>query len=609
MITQIPLSSLMPSPDNVRVINAAKAADKELLAGIRAEGLLQNLVVRQSGKKGFYEVSAGGRRYAALKWLADHDELPKDEPINCLIKDNNHTAVSLMENVSRADMHPVDEYKAYKRMVDEDGATVEQVRVAFNKTKKQMNQLLALGRVADVVLKAFASDELDLDDVMAFTVVADKDKQAECYEALKNERVYPHYIKRWLLGEAIRSNSPIAKFVGRSAYKKAGGGISADLFNEVEYFSDSELVNQLALDKLEKAAADLKNDGWKWVEICTSGNIWGEYKLDHQMDESYSADAPAESIAKVKELNAQIEEMEGDYDWDEVLQERFEKVEAERESLEAELKPYMGYTAEQKSIAGCFIGYGSGELTVNAGYVLRSDARQMKAENETDSNCADADSTDGEVEISQALNADLGAHRQQAAQATMAKNPKLAMDLLHYTLCMQIIRSYSYSGRDLLNCHFSIQESVSSKDDLAGSKSATDLLATYEGLQTDWATVEDDTERFQAFCELPKKAKESLVAYCVGRTLKVYSRPARTGIDAIIDELAPPFSEYWRPTKENYFGRLTAPLLLKQMSEVRGTAWAEVFKDKPKKAIVTDLEDWFYEDVDDERKTWVPPQF
>ena len=64
MIQSIPLKKLVPSPRNVRK-SSDVLADLQLRADIGARGLLQNLVVRK-GKRGKFEVEAGGRRLAEL---------------------------------------------------------------------------------------------------------------------------------------------------------------------------------------------------------------------------------------------------------------------------------------------------------------------------------------------------------------------------------------------------------------------------------------------------------------------------------------------------------------------------------------------------------------
>ena len=82
MIQSIPLKKLVPSPLNVRKASDV-LADLQLRADIAARGLLQNLVVRK-GKRGKFEVEAGGRRLAALQALAGEGTLPENHEVNRL---------------------------------------------------------------------------------------------------------------------------------------------------------------------------------------------------------------------------------------------------------------------------------------------------------------------------------------------------------------------------------------------------------------------------------------------------------------------------------------------------------------------------------------------
>jgi len=83
MIQSIPLKKLAASPRNVRK-SSDVLADLQLRADIAARGLLQNLVVRK-GKRGKFEVEAGGRRLAALQALAEEGTLPENHEVTCLV--------------------------------------------------------------------------------------------------------------------------------------------------------------------------------------------------------------------------------------------------------------------------------------------------------------------------------------------------------------------------------------------------------------------------------------------------------------------------------------------------------------------------------------------
>jgi len=126
-VRNIPLSQLVLSPANVRKTPATAAEDAALEASIRAEGILQNLIVHALpiDGKGVHEVDAGGRRLKILQKLAAEGVIDADHPVPCLVKKPaGAVETSLMENTMRAAMHPADEFVAMAALIDA-GATVE----------------------------------------------------------------------------------------------------------------------------------------------------------------------------------------------------------------------------------------------------------------------------------------------------------------------------------------------------------------------------------------------------------------------------------------------------------------------------------------------------
>src|SRR3954462_5833633 len=81
-IETIPLAKLVPSPANVR---KAKTDITGLAASIMVHGLLQNLQVCPNGES--YEVVAGGRRLAALKYLAKQKKIAADYGVACEVRE------------------------------------------------------------------------------------------------------------------------------------------------------------------------------------------------------------------------------------------------------------------------------------------------------------------------------------------------------------------------------------------------------------------------------------------------------------------------------------------------------------------------------------------
>ena len=119
--TPVPMARLVVSNLNVRkTLNAGENDSniEELAASIREKGLLSPLTVRPLAD-GRFEILVGQRRYLACKLV------PLD-PVPCLIKevlsDADAISLSLIENVHRADMHPIDKAKALQALLAKFGS-------------------------------------------------------------------------------------------------------------------------------------------------------------------------------------------------------------------------------------------------------------------------------------------------------------------------------------------------------------------------------------------------------------------------------------------------------------------------------------------------------
>ena len=212
------------------------------------------------------QVHAGGRRWSAIGVNVKNGILPETLPVTCRIQTGGSlTAVSLAENL-QARMHPADEFAAFKKMLDE-GFSIEDIALSFGHPQQRVRQRLKLAQVAKRILNAYRRDEIDLKCVMAFTLASSQKRQLEVYKELAG-RCYAHAVKHALTGETINPYDRLVKFIGLDAYKAAGGSVIADLFAEHDHLQDGELVERLALEKLQAAAARLtKKEGWQNVEV------------------------------------------------------------------------------------------------------------------------------------------------------------------------------------------------------------------------------------------------------------------------------------------------------------------------------------------------------
>jgi ParB family chromosome partitioning protein len=160
-IKNIPLSQLVPSPDNVRKTDRMNGI-AGLAANIAAKGLLQNLQVRPAAS-GTFEVVAGGRRLAALKLLAKKKAIAKDAPVACnvLAKDEDAAEISLAENEMRQAMHPADQFEAFKALVDSDHG-IEDVAARFGVTPTVVRQRLKLAAVSPMLMALYRKAAMSL---------------------------------------------------------------------------------------------------------------------------------------------------------------------------------------------------------------------------------------------------------------------------------------------------------------------------------------------------------------------------------------------------------------------------------------------------------------
>ena len=620
MTTQmIPLSKLTVSKRNVRKTVPNRDAHKRLMASIASQGVLQNLVVVPEGK-GKFGVVAGGRRLRALQDLAKNNTINKNFEVECRVKDKDAdiTEISLAENVRQEAMHPADQYEAFAELVAQ-GVPVEDIAAKFGITKLVVEKRLKLGRVAPKLLEEYRKGGIKLDCLMAFTVSDDHERQLACYKELSG-RLWPHAVKSWLLGEAVDARRGIGAFVGKAAYLKAGGAGAGDLFEDTFYLCDSSLVCELAQAKLDRAATKpaKEESDWSWIETSMDRHQSLE-GLRQLLAEHVGV--PEELTQEIEALNKRIGEWEDLY-YDEELAEGFDDEDAfyaaiedaqkEVSELEDKRDEYLQYTEEQQAYAGCIVTCdNAGKLDILRGWARKKDlpkAKSTEAKNSAGEGGHTEDS--GKKELTQALVNDLGQYRQQATKATLLAKPAVALDVLHYSLCVQVLSESYWEGKELMDANFTVVKSDSSRGDTDTGK-AFEALNDRIALSMDWLSIEDTAERLAAFIALPKKTKDKLVAHAVAQTLRIGVR-GKAERDALVDLLAVDFPSYWRPNADNYFGRLTKSQLLEQFGPVIGQEWTQRHDDAKKSAIVESLDERFNESPktkDDPKATWIPSQF
>jgi ParB family chromosome partitioning protein len=133
----------------------------ELAASIRAQGLIQPLLVRPLGGAGserHYEIIAGERRWRAaqIAGLAEVPVLVRDVP------DEAALAMSLIENIQREDLNPVEQAAGLQRLLEEFELTHERVAEAIGRSRSAVTNLLRLLRLAKPVQQMLADGALEM---------------------------------------------------------------------------------------------------------------------------------------------------------------------------------------------------------------------------------------------------------------------------------------------------------------------------------------------------------------------------------------------------------------------------------------------------------------
>src|SRR5690242_19733210 len=189
----IPFNKLVLSQSNVRRVKAGVSIE-DLAASIARRGLIQSLsvvpVVDAEGQEtGMFEVPAGGRRFRALELLVKQKRLAKIAPVPCVVRKRDDEVlseeVSLVENIDRAPLHPLDQFRAFQDMRVK-GKSEEEIAAALFVPVQVVKQRLRLAAASPTLLDVYAEDGMTLDQLMAFTVSDDHARQEQVWEAIKD---------------------------------------------------------------------------------------------------------------------------------------------------------------------------------------------------------------------------------------------------------------------------------------------------------------------------------------------------------------------------------------------------------------------------------------
>ena len=169
-ILSVRLSQVVPNQSQPRKVFEEEGLEK-LADSIRQYGILQPLLVKKKGR--YYEIIAGERRWRAAR-KAGLKEVPV---ILRTFNPQDAAAISLIENLQREDLNPIEEAQAYRKLIDEFGLTQEEAAARVSRSRTAVTNSLRLLKLSDEVQQMIISGDLSMGHARALLALDEEDRQ------------------------------------------------------------------------------------------------------------------------------------------------------------------------------------------------------------------------------------------------------------------------------------------------------------------------------------------------------------------------------------------------------------------------------------------------
>jgi ParB family chromosome partitioning protein len=450
-----------------------------------------------------------------------------------------------------------------------------------------VRQRLRLGAVSPRLLSIYRDGGLTLDQLMAFAVSEDHERQEQVYEQLSWNRS-ASLIRRAMTEAKVPAGDRRAVFVGAEAYAEAGGTILRDLFTEDGggWFEDVALLDRLVLDKLEASATEVRvREGWKWATAAL------DYPHGHGLRRVYP-----HPVERSDEDKAQIAALSEEYDvlvsqWD-AVEELPPEVETRFKEIDAALDAFgdgTAYDPDEVARGGVFVILGhDGQMRIERGLIRPEDEPAPEPEPQSDPSAIVGGAPDesppeeeGEDEtapLSERLVLELTAYRTLGLREALAADATLALSALVHALALKTF----YPPYDQPTC---VEVKLVSAyldghaPGLSDSPAARRLAERHEA----WATrlPREPSETWAFVIGLPTSDLLDLLAHCVALGINAIRNPLdrRVGAwnhaDTLATAVGLDMTRVWSPTAQSYLGRVTKARIIEAVREGTGEGTAD----------------------------------
>ncbi len=189
---EIPIGTIRPNPYQPRKEFDQKALE-ELAASIQTHGIFTPLLVRKSSISG-YELIAGERRLRAAK-IAGLATVPA---ISVDFTDDQMMEISLLENIQREDLNPIEEAAAYESLVKRLGYTQEMLAQRVGKSREYCANMLRLLKLPQNVQKLVTEKKLTMGHVRPLLSLGDEDEMYDAARAVLDRKMSVREVENYV---------------------------------------------------------------------------------------------------------------------------------------------------------------------------------------------------------------------------------------------------------------------------------------------------------------------------------------------------------------------------------------------------------------------------
>lgn len=192
-VDTIDINKIEPNHSQPRK-NFNEDALQELADSIKQFGLLQPILVQE--RKDYYEIIAGERRWRAAK-IAGLKEIPV---IIRNYSDQEIVEISLIENIQREDLNPIEEAQAYKRLLEEFHLKQDEVAERVSKSRTAVTNSMRLLKLCDGVQQMIIDDMLSTGHARALIPIEDQEMQLQLAQKIFDEKLSVREVEKLVKG-------------------------------------------------------------------------------------------------------------------------------------------------------------------------------------------------------------------------------------------------------------------------------------------------------------------------------------------------------------------------------------------------------------------------